>query len=314
MNNTTPNLDKYDKHILFRLDRNGRSSLGEIAKTIGRSKNFVAKRLQALRDARIVTGFSIIMDRSALGFESYRLYFRLVDEEQEVITFLRQQKLCLAVYSMVGKYQVYCALQVQSTQEIEDLILQVGKLFPKSITKYKLWQTHSYTVTSHNFLFEERRHTNTVKTVYASTRHTLLDKERKVLTLLSKNPLMSFTELGKNMKSTPATARKIVEGLCERNVILGILPIIQAQKLGYIEKQMMVKLRFTGMTRLEEMRTYLTSLSFAKSLTITLGEISLIGHFVFKDISEFKAFHMKLYKNFGDILYSVDYLDYFFRE
>ena len=61
-------IDEIDRRILRRLQADGRATLAEIAETVGLSATPVARRLRALEEARVITGYRAMIDEVALGF------------------------------------------------------------------------------------------------------------------------------------------------------------------------------------------------------------------------------------------------------
>lgn len=61
-------LDDMDRRILRRLQSDGRSSLQELSDGVGLSPTPVARRLRALEQSGVITGYRAMIDEAALGF------------------------------------------------------------------------------------------------------------------------------------------------------------------------------------------------------------------------------------------------------
>ncbi|WP_323039169.1 Lrp/AsnC family transcriptional regulator [Gemmobacter sp.] len=61
-------IDEIDRRILRRLQAQGRMSLQDLAESVGLSATPVARRVRALEDAGIITGYRAMIDEVALGF------------------------------------------------------------------------------------------------------------------------------------------------------------------------------------------------------------------------------------------------------
>lgn len=61
-------LDSYDIRILQHLSREARMPVQELSDRIGLSPTPVARRLRALEDSGIITGYVALIDEAALGF------------------------------------------------------------------------------------------------------------------------------------------------------------------------------------------------------------------------------------------------------
>jgi DNA-binding Lrp family transcriptional regulator len=60
-------LDEIDRDILDALRRNGRSTLGDIGAQVGLSPPAVKRRIDAMEAARVIRGYTVIVDPSVLG-------------------------------------------------------------------------------------------------------------------------------------------------------------------------------------------------------------------------------------------------------
>lgn len=60
-------IDEKDRHILRELDRDGRISNLDLAERVALSPSATLRRVSALRQAGVITGFGVRTDRNALG-------------------------------------------------------------------------------------------------------------------------------------------------------------------------------------------------------------------------------------------------------
>ncbi len=65
----TDKIDQFDIHILRVLSREGRISLQDLSERIGLSTTPTARRVRRLETAGIITGYSALIDETALGFD-----------------------------------------------------------------------------------------------------------------------------------------------------------------------------------------------------------------------------------------------------
>lgn len=66
---STALLDIYGRKILDELQRNARRSLAELSRRIGLSPTATAERLKQMEETGIIRGYTVEIDREALGFE-----------------------------------------------------------------------------------------------------------------------------------------------------------------------------------------------------------------------------------------------------
>ncbi|HEV2214228.1 MAG TPA: Lrp/AsnC family transcriptional regulator [Terracidiphilus sp.] len=66
---STTLLDSYGRKLLFELQANARLSLAELGRRIGLSATATAERLRQMEETGILQGYSVRIDREALGLE-----------------------------------------------------------------------------------------------------------------------------------------------------------------------------------------------------------------------------------------------------
>ncbi|HEU5457396.1 MAG TPA: Lrp/AsnC family transcriptional regulator [Terracidiphilus sp.] len=66
---STTLLDTYGRKLLFELQANARLSLAELGRRIGLSATATAERLRQMEETGILQGYSVRIDREALGLE-----------------------------------------------------------------------------------------------------------------------------------------------------------------------------------------------------------------------------------------------------
>lgn len=68
MTDSSPDLDKFDRQILARLQGDPRQPAERIASVIGLSATAVQRRIRRLREAGVIVGERLLLDAAALGF------------------------------------------------------------------------------------------------------------------------------------------------------------------------------------------------------------------------------------------------------
>ncbi|WP_106122566.1 Lrp/AsnC family transcriptional regulator [Nesterenkonia sandarakina] len=95
--NTRIDIDSTDHRIIELLQRDGRMSMAELARSINLSASSTADRLRRLRDAGVITGYSATVNPEALGYSvsafvrlaypsgNYKPFHDLVETTPEII-------------------------------------------------------------------------------------------------------------------------------------------------------------------------------------------------------------------------------------
>ena len=119
-------LDKFDKKILYELDKDSSISLQELSKRIGRTKQFIHFRIKKLESEGIIEGYNAIVDMSKLGYFTFRLYFYfqnfLNTDEKEFVDFLKKDlSQVWTITRMHGKWDYAIFIGVKTITEFHEV-------------------------------------------------------------------------------------------------------------------------------------------------------------------------------------------------
>jgi Lrp/AsnC family transcriptional regulator, leucine-responsive regulatory protein len=107
-------LDRYDKRILTLLQADGRMSNQDLADTIGLSPSPCLRRVKALEDAGLITGYRALVDAKKLGYSLMALIYISMDQHtperfasfEEAITAIPEVLECLLITGQQADYQL----------------------------------------------------------------------------------------------------------------------------------------------------------------------------------------------------------------
>ena len=107
-------LDRYDRHILDTLQKDGRISNQDLAEHIGLSPSPCLRRVRALEEAGIITGYRALLDAKKLGLSLMALIHISMDRHtperfanfEKNINALPEVLECLLITGQDADYQV----------------------------------------------------------------------------------------------------------------------------------------------------------------------------------------------------------------
>jgi Lrp/AsnC family leucine-responsive transcriptional regulator len=107
-------LDRYDRHILELLQKDGRISNQELADRIGLSPSPCLRRVRALEESGLISGYRAMLDAKKLGLSLMALIHISMDRHtperfanfEEQITALPEVLECLLVTGQDADYQL----------------------------------------------------------------------------------------------------------------------------------------------------------------------------------------------------------------
>jgi Lrp/AsnC family leucine-responsive transcriptional regulator len=108
------NLDRYDKHLLQILQAEGRISNQELAERIGLSSSPCLRRVRALEDSGVITGYRAYLDSKRLGLDLMALVHISMDRHtperfenfENKIDAMPEVLECLLITGQEADYQI----------------------------------------------------------------------------------------------------------------------------------------------------------------------------------------------------------------
>jgi Lrp/AsnC family transcriptional regulator, leucine-responsive regulatory protein len=107
-------LDRYDKAILTLLQADGRMSNQDLADEIGLSPSPCLRRVKALEDAGLITGYRALVDAKKLGFSLMALIYISMDQHtperfasfEAAVSAIPEVLECLLITGQQADYQL----------------------------------------------------------------------------------------------------------------------------------------------------------------------------------------------------------------
>ncbi len=120
-------LDAHEVRMLDILQREGRKSVSDLAQAIGLSATPCTRRLDALRETGIITGFSARVDRRALGLEvevfvNVRLTTHSDNSPDVFIQHVRRMEPVVACWSLTGDHDFMLQVVLPGVDDLADFI------------------------------------------------------------------------------------------------------------------------------------------------------------------------------------------------
>ena len=134
-------LDKKDMLLLEVLQKNGRESLTNIARTLNLSIDSTHKRLKKLHKLGVISRFGIFINPKALGYElvaNVQIKLNNVSEEEleKFISFLKSHNNVIELISTLGDYDITCVIIAKNTEELEFTFRYIRQKFRNLISDW----------------------------------------------------------------------------------------------------------------------------------------------------------------------------------
>lgn len=124
-------IDEKDKLILKLISNNSRIDYLELSKKLRLTSNAIKYRIKALEKSGLISGYTIDLDYTKLGFEAHNIQVKLtdLDKESEVLHFLRNAKNVLYFYRHLGheNWDLDIGIIVRNALELRDFLIELRK-------------------------------------------------------------------------------------------------------------------------------------------------------------------------------------------
>ncbi len=204
-------IDAKDKNLLKLLVSDSRISLNKIAKKMKISKVAVFNRIRKLEDKKVITGYSCLINFSALGFSYYNIGFSLdmsFEEKKEFINELDKLDFIHQITQLSGgewEFLIRIISKDEFLQENLTQILELGNL-------------KNFSVLDIDTLGYIDEHSKKLKT-FTRDNISLSKFEITLLYELAKNSRQKIIKLASKLKTNVPKIMNTIKSFIQRNII-----------------------------------------------------------------------------------------------
>ncbi|MGV8168635.1 MAG: Lrp/AsnC family transcriptional regulator [Candidatus Nanoarchaeia archaeon] len=283
-------LDSKDKKILFAVNNEARQPLSKIASETNLPRHVVKRRLEQLEKTKIIKAYKLKINHQLLGQEEYEVYLRLMDFDgqrtKKLIKSLVANNHVSWIGLCFGNYDLKISFYAKNNKEFFGILSESLTGFRDIIKAQEtLSLTKKYKMDSSLFLetiLKEKFSPNTKnEKVFISKKRTkktekvILDSnDKKLISLLSKKPTATLSELSKELNMSLQGVKNRLEALYAQKIILGTSALINGQALGFIWATCLFKLALDENGE-EELEKYTLTMSGTTSAVRLLGKWDL---------------------------------------
>lgn len=227
-------LDKKDKEIILALDYKARTSLSAIARDMRLSKDSVIARIRKLEESGIISRYYSVINYFRIGYKTFKLYVKLnrFDEEleKELIIYLRPHKFVRFVSFVTDDYDIIITFNVKEENSFYDFYKNLSIDFSEFILEKHFALINSQYHFLHPMLEGKRNQSFISRTEENSIG--LSEFEKELISILSLNAKISFTELSQRLGKNANTILYALRSLEKKEIVIGHRPRIDYSKLG----------------------------------------------------------------------------------
>lgn len=124
-------LDEIDHQILDILIENTRTPFTDIAKKLNISAGTVHVRVKKMEEAGIITGSSLVLDYSKLGYAFIAyvgVFLQKTSQTKFVLERINEIPYVTVAHVTTGKFNVFCKIRARDTEHAKQIIFQLDDI------------------------------------------------------------------------------------------------------------------------------------------------------------------------------------------
>lgn len=284
-------MDEADFGILYALDKNARTPLGELGSMLRLSKASVARRISILEKQNFIKGYYAVIDSSLMGYMSFRVYVKFNNAspaiEKRFIGKLLADKRIWFIGMIQGGWDVGFVAWVKSLNEFNNLWFDLFNENRKHVGKYLVTPYSGLLHYALDYLNGGKN--KTLLGVIGKSAYAIqLDrKDEAILRTISNNSRLPLTQIAVKTRLTPAIVKNRLNQLKKNGVIRCLRADVNATKLGYSLYK--VDFFIEDLNKIGGLRKFLERFPQLVYIDETIGGADLEADFHFKNPQEFEA-------------------------
>jgi DNA-binding Lrp family transcriptional regulator len=292
---------------VYHLDSRG--SIRALSKIAGVRESSARDALRGLLEQEILQPY-VLVNIHALGYLDFCIFLSIEprgkNTRAQLLKFLKDSPQVVYVAELAGEFQYSISFVSKNISELDQFLIQVakyseGKVLNKTISVRTDWH-----------LFNSRQGSSIkspIKLLHRSANVTTKElRYEKILNALTKEPLLSLSDLADRLRLPASTVRYQLKYLESSEIILGYPNWIDVSKLG------MQTFRFLISENQTEISFRKKFLEFAKNRRQIVDFVHTVGNWDYElnvqvyDHNEIPNLTEELYNRFGDSIRNVQIL------
>ena len=301
-------MNRLDHPLIFLRSENARMGFKELGRIVKKSPQLIKYNVSVLEKEGLLHDPFYIFDYSYFGLLLFRVYFKGVyvkeQDKVRVITELRQNPYVLAVYELVGEFDLGVEFASPNPSKF-------NKEFKKIITANPLLKEYKIVLNIVTHIYPRHYLVNTPEllTLYNQKivggdreKDEFKPEEMAVLRVLLHNPTVRYTTLAKESVLNVKTVKSILQNLTKRNVIRGCKFLIDKNKLDITKNRLFLKLHNVDLEYESRLLDYLHDNPEVIQLNKTVGDWDMEIDLESLDKSRIRYIISKLREEFSDLI------------
>lgn len=229
-------LNSKDKEILFELDVNARITYSQLAKKVHISKQLVRYRVERLEKLGYIKGYYSMVDPSALGYITFRIYLKWRSitpaVKKTIISYLKKQQTIGAIVYIAGKWDLALGVNVKDIRSFHSMWNNLLQRHIEHIANYAI-SIYSPIYHYAKSYLTGKNDSSPIRLLGNVSAVSIDKTDWKILQILSSNARVSLVDVARSLNVSAEFVRVRKRRLEKQDVIQGYRAMIDVAKLGY---------------------------------------------------------------------------------
>jgi len=308
---------KYDYELLYMVTENSRMGLREMSNRLKKSPQRLKYSISVLGKSGIIKEPFCVFDYSYFGLILFRVYFKggyiSENDKQRILEQLNSNPYVTTTYELTGEFDLVAEFLCPNPSKFNKELKKIVQIFP-TLNDYKIILNLVSYLFPRNFMLTTNSHeASNIEVIIGGDRE-LADfspNEKAVIKNILAEPKLRLTELAKRSGLNIKTAKSVLTGLEERNVIKGYKSILDTDTLGLNKCRLFLRLHNISAEREKELNEHLQKTKEIVQANKTVGDWDLEVDIEAEGSVRTRAIIMRMRREFRDLIESFNLIDFF---
>ena len=289
--------------------------MSKIAKKVHKSPQLVKYTINKLEKDGVIPFYYTIVDYACFDMLLFKVYFMggcsTNSELKLLIKKLMQNPYVTSVYEIGGQYDLLVEFMAQNPSKFNKELKLLIKEHEELNNYYVIINIVSYLYQRKYLELKSRKQDNFFlpnKIIIGGDRDktTLSNNEKKVLSILVKNPKIRLTTIASKLRINIKTAVSAIKLLESKKVIRAYKSALNMQKCGLIKNKITLKLHNIDINKEKKMLNFcLNNLNIIK-FSKTIGEWDVEIDVETNSSTEFREIYLRIREEFKEVIRSFN--------
>lgn len=307
-------LDLTDRKILHELDFNSRQPVSVIAKKLRISRDIVNYRMRRFVKENILSKYYMIIDIAKLGYAAHKNFIRFQNikekEEQEFISFIKENPNVVYSASYDGKFDIVVSIWSKNVEELGDMLKEIDLKFGNFIAERQMATIVRGEYCVRDYLIGKKTYTKRKHFFGSTPKPVKIDGiNKKILLELGKDARTSSVEIANKLKVSADAIYKRIKKLENSGIIQSYNVVPNEEVYPFTHYKVLISLHNLNEEKEKRLQEYCRQQQNIWYFCSALGPWNFEIDLDVETKEEFRDILREIKLNFSDIIKDYTVLD-----